>query len=151
MKKDKPVVTLIGVGQAEAGRIFIHKGPSPKCEDCDYFNVCIGNLESERAYRIVKIRDKTLPCRLYEAEMQVVEVIEAEMPSAISSQIAIERAIITFNMPNCNMQGCRNYELCFPKVLKNGDRCKILKVDEDINCPFGLPLRRAFLLRVPSS
>jgi hypothetical protein len=151
MREDKTAVTLIGVGQAKVGSVFIHRGPGSKCEECRYSRICVESLEPERAYRIIRVREKTLHCDMYEAEMQVVEVVEAEVPATAPSKQAISGAIITFYTPGCNEYSCENFELCFPTGLRDGDRCTVVEVKDRIRCPQGLALRRVLLRRVPAS
>ena len=147
----KPIVTLVSIGQAKTGTVFIHRGLGSKCDDCEYLHVCVKNLESERVYKIVKTRDKTLPCSQYETEMQVVEVVEAEIPVAIPARQAIEGAVITLKLPGCREESCAIYELCFPMGLKAGDRCEVLEVTESLRCSEGLLLKKVSLRRVPVS
>lgn len=143
-------VTLVGKGQAETGRLFIHRGPGSKCIDCKYSKVCVENIKPGRIYEITKIRDKTLFCKQYEIEMQVVEVVNAKIPAAIPSKQAIPGVIITFKTPVCEEERCTSYELCFPEGLKSGDRCEILKIIQNVRCLLGSP-RKKVLLRLASA
>lgn len=147
----KPIVTLVSTGQARVGTIFFHRGPGSKCESCQYFQACVKNLEPGRVYKIVKLRDKTLPCGQYETEMQVVEVLDGEIPSAIPAKQAIEGAVITFQMVDCREETCNNCELCFPKGLKAGDRCEVQNATETLPCSEGFLLKKVSLRRVPVS
>ncbi len=144
-------VTLIGIGQAEVGRVFINKGLGSKCDSCNYANVCVKNLEPERIYKITKVRKKKLACNLHKGEMLVVEVVEAELPAAIASKLAIERAIVTFTQVDCPIQSCPNDDLCFPIGLIDGDRCEVAKIIENLHCPQGLSLKKVFLRWAPFS
>jgi len=147
----KPVVTFIGFRQAKKGFIFIHQGPSSECADCEYYQVCIKNLEVGRVYRIVRLREKIFPCKLHEAGARVVEVVESEILATISSKLAIEGAVITFQRQECDMQTCEHYEHCVPRGLIDGDRCTILEVGENVSCSMGLSLVKAVLCRLPAS
>lgn len=147
----KPIVTLVSIGQARVGTTFLHRGAGTKCENCIYFQVCVKNLEPERVYKIVKVRDKTLPCRQYDAEMQVVEVLDAEIPAAIPAKQAIEGAVIMFQVPDCSQESCENCEICFPKGLRAGDRCEVLNVTESLRCSEAFLLKKVSLRRVPVS
>ena len=151
MDKGKPIITLVSVSQAKVGLTFINRGASQKCKECEFYKVCVGNLEVNRVYKIVKIRDRSLPCSLYETEMKVVEVVEAEIDAVISSRVAVEGAIITYQNPECDIQECENRGICFPEGLFDGDRCKILKVIGSLQCRLGLPLKRVLLQRVRAS
>jgi len=138
-------VTLVGKGQAKAGEVFIHRGPGSKCVDCKYSQVCVKNVETGRIYEIIKVRDKTLFCKQYEIEMQVVEVVNAKIPAAIPAKQAIPGAIITFMPPVCEEEKCMFYELCFPEGLKSGDRCGVLEVIQSVQCSFDSPRKKVLL------
>ncbi|MCD6465130.1 UPF0179 family protein, partial [Candidatus Bathyarchaeota archaeon] len=76
MSENKVIITLVSVGQAKIGSLFIHRGAGTKCSECKYFNICVKNLEPNRIYKIVGLRNKILRCDLYEIDMRVVEVVE---------------------------------------------------------------------------
>jgi len=149
--QEKSVITLVGVRQAEEGFIFIHQGLSSGCEGCEYYQVCIENLEVGRVYKVVELREKVFPCRLHEAGVRVVEVVESDILAALPSKLAIEGAIITFQKVECDVQACEHHQLCVPRGLFNGDHCTILKIEENVSCSKGLPLAKAVLRRLPSS
>jgi uncharacterized protein (UPF0179 family) len=146
----KRIVTLISSGQAKPETIFIHRGAGSKCADCEYYKVCIMNVEPGRVYRIVKVRDKALQCKQYETEMKVVEVAHAGIPVSLPAKQAISGAIVSFKTPECQNEACVDYELCFPLGLKDGDRCEVLEVTENLECPEGIP-RKKVVLRLASA
>ena len=150
MRRKQIIVTLVGKGQAKVGEVFIHRGPGSKCAECEYYQVCIENIEYGRVYEIVKVRDKTLFCSRYEMEMQVVEVVNAKIPSAIPAKQAIPGAIITFRTPVCEEERCAFYDLCFPEGLKSGDQCEVLEVIQSVQCSLGSP-RKKVLLQLASA
>ncbi|RJS93868.1 UPF0179 family protein [Candidatus Bathyarchaeota archaeon] len=150
LNKKRIIVTLVGKGQAKIGEVFIHRGPGSKCADCEYFHVCVDNIESGRIYEIIRVRDKTHFCKQYGIEMQVVEVINAKIPAAVFAKQAIQGAIITFRPPACDREECEAYNLCFPEGLKLGDRCEILEVIQNLQCPLGFP-RKKVLLQLASA
>jgi uncharacterized protein (UPF0179 family) len=149
MTKPKMIVTLVSAGQAKAGFSFIHRGAGAKCSECKYFSVCVKNLENNRIYKIVNVRNKILKCELYDVDMRVVEVVESEVPAAITLKQSIEGAIITFHPQKCSGQDCENIALCSPEGLRDGDRCEVMEVSDKIKCPIGLQLRKALLRRTP--
>lgn len=151
MVKAKTIITLLGVGQAKIGEIFIHKGPGSKCSECKYFNVCVKNLEGGRLYKVVNVRDRILKCEPYDLEMRVVEVVEAEVPAAVSSKQAIEGAVLIFHPQKCDEQDCENLTLCSPEYLRDNDRCEVIAVHESLKCSRGFQLKKVLLRRVPSS
>lgn len=148
--KNKVIITLVGVKQARKGLEFLHEKPCEKCEKCEYCNVCTGNLEVGRVYRIVKLREKVLPCPLHEGGVRVVEVIESEVSAAIPQRIALEGAVITFHQVECGNFGCRNRSFCFPLGIYEGDRCEIVGLGEKIDCMRGDSLIIAKLRRIVS-
>jgi len=151
LHKKQIIVTLVGKGQAKIGEVFIHKGPGSKCTDCEYFHVCVKNIKPGRIYEIVGIRDKTHFCKQYEIEMHVVEVVNAKIPAAAFAKQAIQGAIITFRTPTCDLEECKNYDLCFPEGLKSGDHCEVLEVTQNLQCPLGFPLKKVLLQLVSAS
>ncbi len=149
--QERSVITLVGVRQAKEGFVFIHQGPSSSCEGCEYYQVCIKNLEAGRVYKVARLREKVFSCRLHEAGARVVEVVESDILVALPSKLAIEGAVITFQKVECDVQACEHHELCVPRGLVNGDHCTILKIDEKVACSKGLSLVKAVLRRLPSS
>jgi hypothetical protein len=145
VRREAIIVTMVGKGQAKVGEAFIHRGPGSKCANCEFFRVCVENIEPGRIYEIIRVRDKTHFCRQYEMEMHVVEVINAKIPTAIPAKQAIPGAIITFKTPTCGMEGCEAYDLCFPEGLKSGDRCEVLEVTQSLECSLGPPRKKVLL------
>jgi len=144
----KTLITLVSLKHAVEGFTFLHKASAPKCEACEYLRVCIENLERGRVYRVTGLREKTVQCGLAETAMKVVEVVESEIETAIPSKQAIEGAVISFQTQECSVEDCLNLEICFPKGLLKGDRCEIVKVNENFKCLHGFPLARAVLRRI---
>lgn len=151
MTRERSVITLVGVRQAKEGFVFIHQGSSQKCGGCQYYSICIENLEVGRVYKIVGLRENVFPCRLHESGARVVEVVEPEISAALPSKLAIEGAVITFLKIDCDVQACENREICFPRGLVNKDQCTVLKIGENLACSKGLSLVKAMLHRLPSS
>ena len=52
MSKDdkRRIITLVGVKQARKGLKFLHEKSSEKCENCEYYKVCIENLETGQGF-----------------------------------------------------------------------------------------------------
>ena len=142
---EKRIITLVGKSHAKIGNLFIYRGPGSKCRECEYSKVCIGNVKPSRIYKIVRIRDRVLFCKQYGIDMQVVEVVNAEIPVAIPSIQAIPGAVITFKTPECDREECAYYELCFPEGLKSGDRCIVSDVTQSVPCPLGVPRKKVLL------
>jgi len=147
----KPLITLVGIRQAKQGFTFIHKGSSPHCVPCEYRKVCIENLKPNRVYRVVGLREKVLPCDVHDSGARVVEVIESDIRTTLSTKLAIEGAITTFEPQDCDIQICENYRLCVPRGLLKGDKCVILKTERRIECQKRLSLIKATLHQLPVS
>jgi uncharacterized protein (UPF0179 family) len=150
-KKGHNLITFIGAKQAREGYTFIHQGHSPQCERCEYYQVCIKNLEVGRVYEVIGLRDKVFPCDLHEAGVHVVEVIESDISTSLLLKHAIEGVVITYQPPECNAQTCKNHEICFSPGLRKGDRCTIVKINENILCPNDLSLVKVVLHRLLAS
>jgi len=148
-KKEK-IITMVGVKQARKGFEFLHETPSEKCKKCQYYKVCIGNLEAGRVYRIVGLREKTFSCPLHEGGVRVVEVVESEISAAIPQKIALEGAVITFHKIVCENFTCKYRGLCFPVGIYDGDRCEIVGLSDKIDCKVGNLLRIVKLRRISS-
>lgn len=126
--------------------MFLHEGPASQCKDCEYYNVCMKNLENGRVYRVVKVRDKSIPCKLHLDGTQVVEVVESEVEAALEKKCAIPGVIVTFSGRECPR--CEHQEKCRPQGLVDGDRCRVLEVKQPISCPAGRCLVLSSLRRV---
>jgi len=137
----------VGAKLARPGMKFLHGTPNKICKSCKYYRVCMGNLEPGRVYEVVRVRPIKHECPLHEGGVIVVEVKEAEVYALIYRRLAIEGAIITYHPIFCE-NPCSLSNLCVPLGLKDGDKCKIIKVLEKVDCPLGKPLSKCLLLRV---
>jgi uncharacterized protein (UPF0179 family) len=111
----------------------------------------MGNLEAGRVYRVVEVREKTFPCDVHADGAQIVRVEEPELEVAIESRLAFPGGIITFAPPDCGRHGCPAYLRCVPAGAANGDRCRVMTVDGEVECPVNRSLRLATLRRVAAS
>jgi len=144
-------LTILGVGQAREGFRFLFEGSPELCRGCEFFNPCSKWLEPGRIYRVTSVRRRNLPCRLHGGEARVVEVEESCVEASLERRLAVEGALITYKPIECDEADCGRRALCRPLGLRAGDRCKILSVGGGLDCPIGLELRLASLLRQPSS
>jgi uncharacterized protein (UPF0179 family) len=134
LKKKKQTITIVGKTQAKEGFTFIHKGGTDKCTECRFHRVCIENLEPDRVYEVVGIREREIPCAIHEDGARVVEVTEPLIRMAIPLKEGFEGAVFTFIPKECDRSDCDKRTLCFPLGIKSGDRCKIIEVVERIEC-----------------
>ncbi|MFP4654787.1 MAG: UPF0179 family protein [Methanohalobium sp.] len=139
-------VTLIGCRLAKEGQEFIYWGESPDCSGCKIKNTC-NNLEIGRKYRVEKIRSDTVHgCYLHDQGAMVVEVSRASVVAAIESKKAVPGAKINFESIKCDEIDCEYHKFCYPKGLKNGDKCTIINVLDDVEvCSRGKSLKKVEL------
>ncbi|MHA1755103.1 MAG: UPF0179 family protein [Candidatus Odinarchaeia archaeon] len=121
-------ITLIGSAQAKIGHKFLFEKGLPECDNCKFKQVCVDNLEEGRIYKIIKIRPKKHPCKVFEHEVVIVEVEMAKIDALINKKIAFEGAVITYNtLGEVDIpQSLVKYK--DPQGLKDGDKCKIIKI-----------------------
>ena len=124
------VVTLIGAKLAKEGEEFIFSGAATECEECKLKKSCT-NLDVGRRYRIEKVREEIKhDCHIHEDGVRVVEVIEPPIKVAIDAKQAMKGFKIVFAPVDCELPEL--FDLCHPMGLKEGDRCTILNVIDDI-------------------
>jgi len=143
----KRLITLVDSKKAREGYEFIHYGISKKCQNCELYQVCIENLEKGRRYKIIGIRDYEHDCKIY-GKVKVVEVEEAEVPTAIEKRKAFLGSKLRFSPLKCNDIFCENYNLCNPEGLKEGDICEIVDVGKKLWCKKGKNIVMVKLKRV---
>lgn len=149
MSEDKKsIITLVGLKQARRDFMFLNERHLKECENCDLFKVCIEKLEEGRIYKVVDVREKIFPCSIHEEGVQIVEVVEPNIQTNIEDRLAFPCGIITFSPQLCDKISCSNYGKCVPKGLEAGDRCKVIEVREQVECPLNLRLVLAVLQRV---
>jgi hypothetical protein len=142
-------ITIIGVRQARAGYAFLFSNTADSCRQCDYNLPCNGSLENGRVYTVKKVLKKELPCILQSGNGKVVEVEESLKEVLIHPRYAIPGAIITLDFVQCNRPDCKNRERCFPLGLLSGDRCKVVKVGDEVTCSLGPRLVGVCVQREP--
>lgn len=148
MVKRKILITLISLGNVRKGYKFLFEGTiTDECKTCSLSKICIGNLEKGRVYEVINVRGKKYRCKAFNIDLVVAEVKEAEIEATIHTSLAMEGAIITFKPINCSNISCNYYELCNPIGLRNGDKCKIVKIFKKLECPRKLPLTKVLISR----
>ena len=129
-------IILIDKDIAEKGYKFIYY-EAEDCERCPYKDVCTGKLYQGRVYEVIDVikTKKKMICPIIKSEVVPVEVKLADIEAAVSTKNALDNIIIKWNNPTCENYSCIFRTLCFPKGLKRGDKIKIKKVREKIQCP----------------
>lgn len=146
---DKNIITIIGPKQARIGFRFLYQGFSDTCKACKYHNACLDNLDEGRIYSIKKVKNKKLPCELHGGQGKVVEVVEDSIKAALEKHVAIQDALINFNSLECDTLECENRIKCNPLGLFDGDKCKVIKIMDVIDCPKGFEISSVLLQRRP--
>ena len=124
------MITLIGKSLAKKGREFVFLGPADACEDCRFKSSCIGNLEKDRKYEIIDVKDNEQKCKIHAEETVIpVEVDRAKINLLTQSKSIFEGSTFTFNAPDCDEETCEFRDLCFPEGLMENDKCIVLKND----------------------
>lgn len=121
------MITLIGKDLAIKGQEFVFLGPADECENCRFKSSCVGNLEENRKYVVVDIKDNEQKCPIHSQGAVVpVEVERAQIDLLTSSKSIFEGSTFTFNAPDCD-EACDYHDLCFPDGLIENDKCIVLE------------------------
>lgn len=142
-------LTFYGVNRAKHGTEFVYVGVVEKCKPCQYFTQCHTNLEYQKTYHIVKLRDKVVHCPAFDEQLRLVEVIEPELKVNVDAKFAITGATMEFHKQVCAETHCEHYGECVPTTINNGRNCKILEVKKTFKCPvFGHQLTELLVSQV---
>jgi uncharacterized protein (UPF0179 family) len=141
------LITLIGKKLAKPGQEFIHfgVGNSRECMGCKLRKVC-DNLQVGRRYVVKSSMNKPHEkCKIHEEGVMLVEVEPAEIKATVKST-SKEGEQFAFMKTDCPELMCDNRFLCFPEGLKEGDKCRIVKiVEKKAECKKGAELSVAIL------
>jgi len=141
---------LISEKCAKIGYKFVHEGGAEECKNCPLRKACIENLEEGRVYEVIGVRRKSHTCPLHGEKVVVVDVVQAAVEAAVKKRLAIEGVIISYHPIVCD-EPCRFKLICQPQGLKSGDRVKIEKLLEEIDCPLNFKLLKAVLRPISST
>ena len=121
------MITLIGKDLAVEGKEFVFLGPAEDCENCRFKSSCISNLEENRKYVVVNVKDNEQKCPIHsEGAVVPVEVDRAEITLLTDSKNIFEGSTFTYNAPDCD-ENCDFHDECFPEGLQENDKCIVLK------------------------
>ena len=123
------MITLIGKDLAKKGQEFVFLGPAEECESCRFKSSCVGNLEKNRKYEVIDVKDNEQKCPIHSGETVIpVEVDRAKIDLLTESKSIFEGSTFTYNAPDCD-ETCDFHDLCFPDGLEENDKCIVLKND----------------------
>jgi hypothetical protein len=121
------MITLIGKDLAKKGQEFVFLGPADECEACRFKSSCVGNLEENRKYVVVDVKDNEQNCPIHsEGKVIPVEVDRAKIDLLTTSKSIFEGSTFTYNAPECD-EKCDFHDLCFPEGLEENDKCIVLE------------------------
>lgn len=140
------MITLIGKSLAKKGQEFVFIGPAEACEDCRFKSSCVGNLQKDRKYEIVDVKDNEQKCPIHAEETVVpVEVDRAKITLLTESKSIFEGSTFTYNALECD-ETCEFHDLCFPEGLMENDKCIVLKNEgKHKECKKGFKLNKLTL------
>ncbi|MDI3501915.1 MAG: uncharacterized protein PWR13_78 [Archaeoglobi archaeon] len=124
MDEKRRKLTLIGKSYAREGFEFIFLGLAEECSSCRFRFTC-GNLESNRKYRVLSLKNPRdlKPCRVHTEGVLLVEVEEAPLIATIESKKALIGTIIEYHPIKCD-QRCPISDYCSPSV-REGEKYMI--------------------------
>ena len=123
------MITLIGKDLAKEGQEFVFLGPANECDECRFKSSCVGNLEQNRKYVVVDVKDNEQKCPIHAEGIVVpVEVELAQIDLLTTSKNIFEGSTFTYNAPDCD-ETCEFHDLCFPEGLFENDKCIVLQND----------------------
>ena len=97
------MITLIGKDLAKEGQEFIFLGPANECENCRFKSSCVGNLELNRKYVVVDVKENEQKCPVHAEGIVIpVEVERASIDLLTSSKSIFEGSTFTYNAPDCD-------------------------------------------------
>lgn len=126
------VITLVGEKLAKPGVEFIYYGPADPCKTCRLARVCVGNLETGRRYKVIRVRNIEHSCPLHEGKVRVVEVVEPSIEVAIEPRLAIVGSKVKLSFAECDDP--EKMSVIKPEGLYEGDTVKILEIVGDLKC-----------------
>lgn len=120
------MITLIGKDLAKKGQEFVFLGPADECENCRFKSSCIGNLELNRKYIVVDVKENEQKCPIHaEGKVIPVEIERAQIDILTDSKNIFEGSTFTYNALDCD-ENCDYHDLCFPDGLLENDKCIVL-------------------------
>lgn len=74
------MITLIGKDLAKKGQEFVFLGPAEECENCRFKSSCVGNLEVNRKYVVVGVKENEQKCPIHSGGVVIpVEIDRAKI------------------------------------------------------------------------
>jgi uncharacterized protein len=122
----KPKITLIGTELAKTGLEFVYEGALEECQPCSLKKAC-NNLKEGKRYRIVGIRPTRHDCHIHRNGTLAVEVVESPVAALIGAEMSIKNSRIKFEF-SCNNDNCKNYDLCHPDGITDGEKYVIIDI-----------------------
>ena len=131
----KPIYTLLSKYVTKLGYNFEFLGINKICESCDILKVCLGRLEENELYTVIKVTNKTIDCKLLEEKAIVVQVKLSARKLAVSTGSAVVGTSI--KIQKIDGLPCGDNCLCLPNYVMNEKQYVVTKViKKNHYCPF---------------
>lgn len=141
-------LTLVPETLASVGHRFTFLGPNKdiECAACPHQKMCF-DLEPGHTYQVTKLRPVAHPCELHdEGKARVVEVEPVGFTTSLETK-HLRGTAATWTPPDCRMPECANWAVCHKSGPEHGVRYAIESVEDALECPIGLDLKRVRLQR----
>ena len=145
----KKLITMVPACWAREGTSFLFSDAFQTCESCEFRSVCVSSLVKGRHYEIMRLRKKTFTCPYQRVKYQVVETKPSHLEVAMPRDRCFEGAVLHIAFHQCERRFCENYPFCVPEGAGEGERWRIVRLLEVIDCPEGRALVKASLEQVP--
>jgi len=144
---DMRKVAMVTPAQARTGATF-KVLINPRCLRCRYYKVCVGRLRHGGKYRVIEVRGTAHLCPLIREKMKVVLVEDAPVVAVINAKTAVAGIRTRYEKITCGEMRCKYYRYCAGTLLEKGEKVKIVRVLQGVNCPLGKTLVLAEILPV---
>lgn len=121
---------------AKEGMKFVFEGTNEVCDTCKLRFTCTNNLENGRVYEIIGVRKMKHYCPKEEAYLTLVEIIEPPLAFAVDKRKAITGMTFIYSVP-CGKKRCRNWDICIPIGISEGEKIVIKRIIQNVECPEG--------------
>ncbi|MHA1684062.1 MAG: UPF0179 family protein [Promethearchaeota archaeon] len=139
--KKSYIVTLALEANARKGSEFFHEKVPVTCKSCKLSQICMGNLEIGREYRIMEVNEMIRhPCPLYGKDLLVVKVMEKPLIVSFPGRKCFAGVMIKFHPTPCPEKSCVYYGNCNPppSIIPKGMPVLVKKILKKIKseCKF---------------
>jgi uncharacterized protein (UPF0179 family) len=130
----QPIYTTVSRYVAKLGYSFKFLGASEPCQSCSMLKVCLGRLEEDELYSIIKVGKNRLECSLIGEDAVVVQVKSSSRVLAVSNRSAVVGT--TLRVQAREGVPCGDQCLCLPDSVKLKRKYVVRRiVKKAFDCP----------------